>query len=80
MNSISPSTIVRHKLSLKKRLVFGTVLAGIVVVACELISWGGLYLADKMFSMQRLRLKQQQIAEGVGVSPGASESFHPYLG
>jgi len=65
---------------LKKRLVFGTVLAGIVVVACELISWAGLHLTDKLFSMQRLRLKQQQIAEGRGVSDGASESYHPYLG
>ncbi len=78
--AITPSTKVRLKLSLKKRLVFGTVLAGIVVLACELISWAGLHLADKLFSMPRLRFKQQQIAEGVGVSDGASESFHPYLG
>lgn len=79
MNSISPSK-VRHRLSLKKRIVFGTVLAGIVVVACELISWAGLHLADKKFSIERLRLKQREIAEGGAVSDGASESFHPYLG
>ncbi len=79
MNSIGPLKL-RQTLSLKKRLVFGTVLAGIVVVACELISWAGLHLTDKLFSMQRLRLKQQQIAEGRAVSDGASESLHPYLG
>jgi len=61
-------------------MVFGTALLGIVVVACELISWAGLHLGTEHFSMQRLRLKQQQIGDGVGVSAGAGESFHPYLG
>jgi hypothetical protein len=79
MNLISPKKL-RQKPSLTKRIVFGTMLAGIVVVACELISWAGLNLTDKLFSMQRLRLKQQQIAEGRSVSDGASESLHPYLG
>jgi len=80
MNSVCPSTQVRHKRSLKKSMVFGTALLGIVVVACELISWAGLHLGTEHFSMQRLRLKQQQIGDGVGVSAGAGESFHPYLG
>ncbi|MBC7967161.1 MAG: hypothetical protein H7Z17_14705, partial [Fuerstia sp.] len=79
MNSIGPLK-VRQKLSWKKRCVFGTVLAGIVVVACELISWAGLHLADANFSMRKLRLLQQEIAEGVRVSDGASEALHPYLG
>ncbi len=79
MNSIGPLK-VRQKLSWKKRSVFSAVLAGIVVLACELISWAGLHLTDADFSVRKLRLLQQEIAEGVRVSDGASEAFHPYLG
>ena len=55
-------------------------MAGLVLVAFELIGLAGLRLARAGFSMQGLRLEQQAIAEGIDVSDGATEAFHPYLG
>ncbi len=75
-----PTPIARRKLSLTKRIVFRTLMAGLVLVAIELIAFAGLCLVRAGFSMQGLRLEQQSIAEGIEVSDGATEAFHPYLG
>ena len=79
-SSNSPTPIARRKLSLTKRIVFRTLMAGLVLVALELIGLAGLCLARSSFSMQGLRLEQQSIAEGIDVSDGATETYHPYLG
>ncbi|MDA1230158.1 MAG: hypothetical protein O2856_05240, partial [Planctomycetota bacterium] len=71
---------IRRRLSLKKRIAFSSVIAGLVAVASELIALAGLCLSSGHFSMPALRSVQQSIAEGGNVSDGATEAFHPYLG
>ena len=76
----SPTPIARRKLSLTKRIVFRTLTAGLVLVVLELIGLAGLCFMRAGFSMQGLRLEKQSIVEGIDVSDGATEAFHPYLG
>lgn len=55
-------------------------MAGLVLVTLELMGLAGLCFVRAGFSMQGQRLEQQSIAEGIDVSDGATEAFHPYLG
>lgn len=79
MNSLKPSP-QRRKLSLKKRIAFLAAVAGLVLVVCELISWGALHMTAAEFSMSKLRMRQSEMATGSTVSDASSEAVHPYLG
>ena len=64
----------------KRRLVFKLVLVLVVYLVVELIAIAAISVAELNLNVAKLWLRQSDIAGGGGVSDGAGEVIHPYLG
>lgn len=76
-----PTEIDRpRKRSGKRVWVFRSILLLIVYIAVELISVGTLSALNRQTTVASLKSWQKDVASGEGVSDGAYETIHPYLG
>lgn len=70
----------RKPITRRRRLLFFSVLLTIVWITIEGIAALALSFTDRDFTVAELRERQSQAANGAGVSEGAGETIHPYLG
>ena len=77
---MSTDVVPKRIRSPRKRWLFRCVLALILYGTTEFISLATLRMMDENASLSVLHLWQKDVASGQGVSDGAFETIHPYLG